>query len=109
MLWLKILLRGVDMGEERSPVMIIGVDGAPFSYLDLHLSADHTPNLFEMSRHGLRADLLSVTPPMTPVAWTSMMTGVGPDGHGIHGWFDSLQRSYSLRPVSHRNVRYKPL
>jgi predicted AlkP superfamily phosphohydrolase/phosphomutase len=97
------------MDKDRSPIMIIGVDGATFSYLDLHLSADHTPNLFEMSRDGLRADLLSVTPPMTPVAWTSMMTGVGPDAHGIHGWFDSLRQSYSLRPVSHRNVRYKPL
>jgi predicted AlkP superfamily phosphohydrolase/phosphomutase len=51
------------------------------------------PFLKELIDCGVRAELLSVVPALTPPAWTSLATGVSPGRHGIFDFFrkDSLE------------------
>jgi predicted AlkP superfamily phosphohydrolase/phosphomutase len=48
------------------------------------------PTLQKIRRHGVSGTLLSTRHPITPAAWTSMITGVGP---GMHGLFDFRRRT----------------
>src|SRR5262245_2361745 len=41
------------------------------------------PFLASLARRGVRADLISTPNPLTPPAWTSLMTGRTPGHHGI--------------------------
>lgn len=67
-----------------SPVVVIDCVGLTPS----HLGSD-TPNLSELAGKGWVAPLTGVTPAVTTTAQTTMLTGVGPDVHGIvgNGWY----------------------
>jgi predicted AlkP superfamily phosphohydrolase/phosphomutase len=70
-----------------APVLLIGLDGATFSILDPYVERGVMPFMGELYERGARADLRSVMPPLTPPAWTSLMTGKRPGQHGVFDFF----------------------
>ncbi len=65
-------------------VLMIGLDGATFSLLDLMIEQGIMPFLASVLDKAVRADLMSTRHPLTPPAWTSMITGRSPTAHGIY-------------------------
>jgi predicted AlkP superfamily phosphohydrolase/phosphomutase len=72
-------------------VFIVGLDGATLDLLGPWVEHGELPWLRKMLDRGAVGGLQSTVPPVTPVAWLSLMTGKGPGRHGV---FDLL------RPVS---------
>jgi len=70
-------------------VIIIGVDGGCWDYINPLLQSGQLPNLQQLVDNGLRGVLKSALPPITPAAWSSFITGKNP---GKHGLFDLLVR-----------------
>lgn len=68
------------------PLLVIGLDGADFRYLDEF--SDALPNIGALRDDGLSEPLASIHPPWTGSAWPSMYTGVDPDHHGVYDFFD---------------------
>ncbi|MCK4719985.1 alkaline phosphatase family protein, partial [bacterium] len=68
-------------------MIILGHDGASFNYLDPILKSGKLPNYERFFKSGVRSNCLSTIPPLTPPAWSTMLTGVNPGKHGI---FDFL-------------------
>src|SRR5215207_6094549 len=68
-------------------VLMIGLDGATFTLLDPMMQAGDMPFLQRMVGRGVRADLMSTRNPLTPPAWTAMITGRSPEVHGIYDFF----------------------
>ena len=82
-------------------LMLIGWDGATFSLLDPLMREGIMPNLAKAIGRGVRADLTSIIPPLTPPAWTSLATGRTPGHHGVFDFFqkesaDSLHLRLAL-------------
>jgi predicted AlkP superfamily phosphohydrolase/phosphomutase len=69
------------------PTLLIGVDGATFTVLDPYMESGVMPFLAELSKRSTRAVLRSIMPPLTPPAWTSLVTGKHPGQHGIFDFF----------------------
>jgi predicted AlkP superfamily phosphohydrolase/phosphomutase len=69
------------------PTLLIGLDGATFTILDPYAERGIMPFLGELMERGTRARLRSVMPPLTPPAWTSLMTGKHPGQHGVFDFF----------------------
>ncbi|MCU1273277.1 MAG: type phosphodiesterase/nucleotide pyrophosphatase [Bryobacterales bacterium] len=67
--------------------LLIGLDGATFSVLDPLLEQGHMPFLKSFLAGGIRAGLRTIVPPLTPPAWTSLMTGRTPGQHGVFDFF----------------------
>jgi predicted AlkP superfamily phosphohydrolase/phosphomutase len=67
-------------------VFLLGIDGATWKVLDRLMEKGLMPNLARLSREGTRGVLNSTIPYLTPVAWSSLLTGVKPSGHGIFGY-----------------------
>jgi predicted AlkP superfamily phosphohydrolase/phosphomutase len=69
------------------PTLLIGLDGATFTVLDPYMERGVMPFLAELSARGTRGVLRSIMPPLTPPAWTSLVTGKHPGQHGIFDFF----------------------
>jgi predicted AlkP superfamily phosphohydrolase/phosphomutase len=67
--------------------LLIGLDGATFTVLDPFMERGTMPFLGSLAAGGVRAPLQSVMPPLTPPAWTSLMTGKRPGQHGVFDFF----------------------
>lgn len=66
------------------PTVLIGLDGATFTVLEPLLAEGHMPFLKSFLADGVRGELLSTPHPLTPPAWTTMLTGRTPGNHGVY-------------------------
>jgi predicted AlkP superfamily phosphohydrolase/phosphomutase len=67
--------------------LLIGLDGATFDVLDPYVERGVMPALAAVMARGARARLQSIVPALTPPAWTSVVTGKHPGGHGVFDFF----------------------
>jgi predicted AlkP superfamily phosphohydrolase/phosphomutase len=90
--------------------VLIGLDGGTFATLDVLMDKGVMPFLKDFLAAGVRGELLSVIPPLTPPGWTSLVTGRTPGNHGIMDFFrfESPQSRY-LRLLDSRDVRCETL
>ena len=78
----------VRTGETGAPadetkLLVVGWDGGDWEIIDGLIAEGKLPNLKRLIERGVRAKLLSISPMLSPVIWTSMATGVEPSRHGI--------------------------
>jgi predicted AlkP superfamily phosphohydrolase/phosphomutase/tetratricopeptide (TPR) repeat protein len=64
-------------------LLMIGLDGADWGIIDPLVKQGRMPRLSALIEAGTRARLRSYDPMISPLLWTTMVTGVGPDRHRI--------------------------
>lgn len=64
-------------------ILIVGLDGVTWDVLGPLMAEGRMPRLREMCERGFSGTLRSTTPPITPAAWTTFLTGTQPGKHGI--------------------------
>jgi predicted AlkP superfamily phosphohydrolase/phosphomutase len=79
---------------------VIGLDSATFDVVDPMLEAGELPNLARACREGARGVLRSTTHPLTPHAWSTIVTGVNAGRHGIWDFTERDESGYQLRLVN---------
>jgi predicted AlkP superfamily phosphohydrolase/phosphomutase len=85
--------------------ILFGLDGATFTVLDDLVARGVMPYLGRFMAEGTRGTLLSTVPPLTPIAWSSLVTGRTPGHHGIAGFFQyASTQSQLLHVVSSRQL-----
>src|SRR5438045_1681324 len=80
--------------------LIFGLDGATYTVLDDLVRRGIMPALGKFMHAGARAPLASTVPPLTPIAWTSLVTGRTPGYHGITGFFHYLNNDLAYPRVA---------
>ncbi len=70
-------------------LIIIGLDGLEPSLVEKFMSEGKLPHFLQLKEKGTYARLKTTTPAISPVAWSSFMTGSNPSKHNI---FDFLSR-----------------
>jgi tetratricopeptide (TPR) repeat protein len=88
-------------------VLFVGLDGADWQLLDPYMAAGAMPNLAALVREGRTAALTTIHPPLSPLVWTTMMTGVGPLEHGILDFTQYDPATRALEPIT-RDERRVP-
>ena len=82
------------------PVIFVGLDGADWQLLDDYISAGAMPNLARLVREGTSGVLETIRPPLSPLIWTSMMTGVSPLDHGILDFVQFDPKTGAKEPIT---------
>ncbi len=70
-------------------VVILGLDGMEPSLAEQYMAAGKMPNLAKLAAKGSYKKLATTAPPLSPVAWSTFLTGCNPGKHNI---FDFLTR-----------------
>lgn len=74
------------MATDTAPVLVFGMDGADYDVVAEMIADDRLPTLKRLRDHGAFGPLRSTEPPVTPVAWSTFLTGVQPGRHGIYNF-----------------------
>ena len=78
-------------------VIVLGIDGLDHALLTRFMAEGRLPNFAQLARDGDFAPLQTTMPPLSPVAWSTFITGLDPGGHGI---FDFVHRDpATMEPV----------
>lgn len=105
LLFVLILLAGCrEPAAERRPVVFIGLDGADWQLLDSYMKDGSMPNLAALAREGRTGVLTTIQPLLSPLVWTTMMTGVSPLEHGILD-FTRIGRAGTEEPITREERR----
>jgi len=65
------------------PVIFLGLDAADWSLLDQNMARGVMPALAKLAAEGTGGRLKTISPPLSPLVWTTMMTGTSPLEHRI--------------------------
>lgn len=85
-------------------VIVLGVDGMDPEFLERHWK--ELPNVARLRDTGGFRRLKTTTPPQSPVAWSTFITGLDPTAHGI---FDFVHRDpKTMQPFSSMSRTEEP-
>jgi tetratricopeptide (TPR) repeat protein len=90
-------------------VLLIGWDAADWKLITPLLDAGQLPSLEGLIDRGVMGNLASLDPMLSPMLWTSIVTGKRADKHGILGFVEPDPGGGGLRPVSSTSRRTKAL
>jgi Tfp pilus assembly protein PilF len=86
--------------HEGRRVLFVGLDGADWQLLDGFMQAGLMPNLAALAKEGRTAVLSTIHPPLSPLVWTTMMTGTSPLDHGILDFTRRNPATGDLEPIT---------
>lgn len=70
-------------------LVVLGIDGMDPNLVRQYMARGRLPHLERLAKRGTFTSLATTNPPQSPVAWSSFITGMHTEGHGI---FDFVHR-----------------
>ncbi len=75
-------------------VVVLGLDGMEPTLVEKYLAEGRLPNLARLAAQGVYQRLGTTLPPLTPVAWSTFLTGCNPGKHNIFDFLSVDRRNY---------------
>ncbi|RLG45712.1 MAG: hypothetical protein DRN92_06475 [Thermoproteota archaeon] len=88
--------------------VVIGLDAATWRVMKPLIEQGKMPNIRGLMEEGSWGILRSSIPPMTPLAWTSIVTGVNPGKHGIYDFVTQDSKTYRVTPINYFSLNHRP-
>ena len=93
--------------SEQRRVVVIGVDGLPFSLIDAH--PDRFEHFHALMETGDGGPLTSIVPTASSVTWPSLVTGRNPGETGVYGLLDRHIHTYETYITAADDVQAIPV
>jgi predicted AlkP superfamily phosphohydrolase/phosphomutase len=84
--------------------VILGLDGMEPTLAEKYMAEGKMPNLSRLAKEGSYMKLGTTAPPLSPVAWSSFLTGCNPGKHNIFDFLTRDRRTY-MPLLSSVNIR----
>lgn len=95
--------------DAPSRVLVLGLDGLDPQVVDLLMSEGKMPHFAKLRQEGAYGRLTSQKPLLSPIVWTTISTGKGPEQHGIGHFVATAAHSGEQIPTSSDQRRVKAL
>jgi len=93
---------------KKARTVIIGLDGVPLGMLKEFAETGVMPNTAELISQAIFKKMQSSIPEVSSVAWSSMITGTNPGGHGVFGFMDLHPDSYRMKFPNFSDLKALP-
>ena len=98
------------MGQRLATrLLIVGWDAADWMLIDPLVAKGAMPTLARLIRDGVRSDLGTLDPKLSPLLWTSIATGKTADKHGILNFVEPKPDGSGLRLSSSTSRKCKTM
>lgn len=101
---LRFMRRGTS-AVQRHKLIVLGIDGMDPVLLRQFIAKGEMPHFAALAAKGSFLPLQTSIPPQSPVAWSNLITGMDPGGHGI---FDFIHRDPSTLTPYFSTARVEP-
>ncbi|MBU3729727.1 MAG: tetratricopeptide repeat protein, partial [Phycisphaerales bacterium] len=99
-----------DMGSRLArKLLVIGWDAADWQLIDPLVAKGAMPTLARLVSAGVRSDLGTLDPKLSPLLWTSIATGKTADKHGILNFVEPKPDGSGLRLASSTSRKCKAI
>lgn len=96
------------MGKKlTNKVLVIGWDAADWKVIMPLIQEGKMPALQKLMAGGVYGRVKTLDPPLSPMLWTSMATGMHAYKHGIKGFIEPTPDGSALRPVTTTSRKVK--
>ncbi len=90
-------------------ILFLGWDAADWLIIDRRFKAGGMPHLRALVERGVRADLTTLEPKLSPLLWTSIATGKTADKHGILNFVEPKPDASGLRVSASTSRKVKAI
>jgi predicted AlkP superfamily phosphohydrolase/phosphomutase/tetratricopeptide (TPR) repeat protein len=97
------------MTKKRNKVLLIGWDAADWKVIFPLIEQGKMPTLASLINRGVYGRLQTLDPPLSPMLWTSIATGMRADKHRIGGFIEPTPNGDGLRPVTSTSRKVKAI
>lgn len=94
---LNFLKNRLNLKSRKEKVVVLGIDGVPFTLLNRFMDEGCMPNLSTLTKKGTFTSMTASIPDVSSTSWSTFMTGVNPGKHGIYGFTELQKNSYKWR------------
>jgi len=92
------------MTLKHCQIIVIGLDGLSFSLVKKKIKENKLPNLSKIINKGTFSKLKVVYPALSPVIWTSYLTGKNPGKHNIFGFIERNIKNFKTFIPDSRHI-----
>ncbi|QLA17288.1 alkaline phosphatase family protein [Desulfolutivibrio sulfoxidireducens] len=85
--------------QQRPRLAVLGLDGLPLALARTLAASGRLPNLAGLCQSPFAREIDAELPELSPVNWTSFSTAAGPGRHGIFGFTEIDQATYTLSMI----------
>jgi predicted AlkP superfamily phosphohydrolase/phosphomutase len=103
------LLSFLKRRVSRKRVVVIGLDGVPYSLLIDYMDTGIMPEFSELCRKGKFLKINSSLPEVSSVAWSSFITGSNPGQHGVFGFMELDPQTYEYTFPNFYSLKERPI
>ncbi len=97
------------MTKQGKKLLVIGWDAADWGIIDDLMAKGRMPHLQRLIGRGVRCNLKTLEPRLSPLLWSTIATGKGADQHGILNFVEPKPDGQGLRLVQSTTRRTKAL
>lgn len=94
--------KNLQKGKGTRRAVVIGLDGLDPKRVRRLMEAGRLPAFKKLTEHGFFSELRTTSPPISPVAWSSFLTGVNPGKHNIFDFVALDRQRHEILPASAR-------
>jgi predicted AlkP superfamily phosphohydrolase/phosphomutase len=88
------------MNISTNRILLLGWDAADWKVINPLLERGEMPHLAKLIERGVMGNLATLRPALSPMLWTSIVTGKRADKHGILGFVEPHPEGKGMRPIS---------
>jgi predicted AlkP superfamily phosphohydrolase/phosphomutase len=103
----KLISQPSSLISKHPKVVVLGLDGVPFSLLNKFIYEGVMPNLARLKENGTLCSMTASIPEVSSTSWSTFMTGVNPGKHGIYGFMELQKNSYAWKFPNFTDLKSK--
>ena len=94
---------------DHAPLVVLGWDAATWDLASRWLAEGKLPHLARLMERGTSGTIRSTALPVSPAAWSTIITGQNPGRHGVFDWFARKPGSYQVEYVHTGQIKARPV